>query len=160
MPVETDVVVVEHVRGDAVHQGGGFGTAPRARRNERGEGRTAASAQFAINQGNRRIARSRDQNAETVGDPGPRDITAFRRNPAQAEISDEAAKVLGERAHVRPIARRQMRAAGGVLRQNGRPAKRAGHARKPKARAAHLASRGGARHARAGGSDEFVTRRT
>ena len=68
MAVESHVVVVEHVRGDAIDQCGGFGIAPRARRNERGEGRTAAAAQFAINQGNRRIARSRDQNAETVGD--------------------------------------------------------------------------------------------
>ena len=83
MAVERDVVVVEHVRGNAVDQGRGLGAAPRARRNERSERRAAAMTQFAIDQRNLRIAAARDQNAEAIGDAGAGDGAAFRRNLAQ-----------------------------------------------------------------------------
>jgi hypothetical protein len=39
------------------------------------------------------IARSCNQNAKTIGDAGPCNIAAFRRDLAQTEISDEAAQV-------------------------------------------------------------------
>ena len=102
MAVERHVVVVQHMRGNAVDQGRGLGAAPRARGNERSERRAAAVAQLAIDQRNLRIAAACDQNAEAVGDAGAGDVTAFRRNLAQAQFGDEAAKVLGERAHGRP----------------------------------------------------------
>ena len=98
MPVETDVVVVEDVRGDAVDQGGSFDTAPRARRYERGERHAGAVTHFAIDEGNRRIARARDENAEAVGDPSLRDTAAFRWNAAQAEIGDKGAEILSKGA--------------------------------------------------------------
>jgi hypothetical protein len=59
-------------------------------------------AQFAIDQRNLRIARAGNQDAEAIGDAGAGDGAAFRGNLAQAEIGDEAAEVLGERAHGRP----------------------------------------------------------
>src|SRR5580700_9589660 len=58
--------------------------------------------QFAIDQRNLRIARTGNQNAEAVGDAGASNGATFRRYLLQGEIGDEAAEVLGERAHVRP----------------------------------------------------------
>ena len=102
MAVERHIVVVQHVRGNAVDQGRGFGTAPRARGNKRSERRAAAMAQLAIDQRNFRIAAACNQDAEAVGDAGAGDGATFRRNLLQGEIGDEAAEILGERAHVRP----------------------------------------------------------
>ena len=101
MAVERDVVVVEYMRGNAVDQGRGLGAAPRARGNERSQRRAAAMTQFAIDQRNLRIAAARNQDAEAIGNAGAGDGAAFHRNLLQGEIGDEAAEVLGERAHWR-----------------------------------------------------------
>ena len=71
-----------------------------AGRNERGERGAAGITKFAIDQSDLGIARAGDQDAEAVGDAGAGDGRALRRNLAQVEIGDEAAKLERESAHV------------------------------------------------------------
>ena len=92
MAVERHVVVIQNVSGDAVDQRRGFGRAPGAGGNERDERGAAGITKLAIDQSDLRVARAGDQDAETVGDAGAGDGGAFRRDLAQAEIGDEAAK--------------------------------------------------------------------
>ena len=47
---------------------------------------------LAIDESDLRVARTGDQDAEAVGDAGSGKSRAFRRDLAQAEIGDEAAK--------------------------------------------------------------------
>src|ERR1700719_3403089 len=125
MAVERHVVVIQHVRGNAVDQGRGLGAAPGAGRNERSERRAAAMSQFAIDQRNLRVARARDHNAEAIGNTGAGDGAAFRRNLLQGEIGDKAAEVQSKRIHVRPPLREQANSAAyfysAALRSTGAP---------------------------------------
>src|SRR5262249_32880177 len=85
---------------DAVDQCCGFDAAPSARGYERGKRRAIGAAQLANDNINFKIAASCNQNAKTIGDARPCNITAFRRNLAQTEISDKAAQVQSESAHL------------------------------------------------------------
>src|SRR5215469_13586785 len=85
---------------DAIDQSRGFDAAPSTRGYERCKRCTKGAAQLAIDKSNFMIARSGNQYAKTIGDARPRNITAFRRNLAQTEISDEAAQVHSESAHL------------------------------------------------------------
>ena len=100
MTVERHVVVVQHMGGNAVDQCRAFRRAPDAGRNERGERGAAGITKFAIDQSYLGIARAGNQDTEAIGDAGAGDGRALRRNLAQGQIGDEAAKVERESAHV------------------------------------------------------------
>src|SRR5665213_1456608 len=98
MAVKRDVVVVEHVRGDAVDQGGGVQAAPLARWNERGSCAICrgADAQLPINERSLGIARAGDQYAKAVGDAGAGCGNAFGGNLAQVQAGNKTAEIEGE----------------------------------------------------------------
>ena len=83
MAVQRHIIVVEHMRSDAIDEGRSVDLAALAGRDQRCFGGTISAGELAVNQGNDGVARARDHYAEAIREPRLRHRLGLPRHGTQ-----------------------------------------------------------------------------
>ena len=103
MAVQRDVVIVEHVRGNAVDQRRIVDVATAERRDEGGKRAAVGCGQLAIDEGDDGVAGAGDHHAEAVGETGLRDVPGLARNVRKREADTNAPRSAVREAMMLPL---------------------------------------------------------
>ena len=102
MAVQGDVVIVEHMRGDAVDQRRIGDVATAERRDEGCKRAAVGRGQLAIDEADHRLAGAGDHHAEAIGETGLRDVPGLARNVGKREARYERTEIRRQGGHDAP----------------------------------------------------------